>query len=283
MANGFFPAGAAAGGSTPADNSVTSAKIADGAIVNADINASAAVAYSKLALTGAIVTGDITDGTIAGGDLSTTIAIPSAATATTQAVADNSTKVSTTAYTEIALSKSQRNPSPAMHGFLGWSFDPNTASSSGATHASQQVWMSRIPVPFTIAVTNLYTGVVVAGSSTNYYMALYNSAGSRIALTADLAASVPTKGLLTGAVTSTPITGGDNVFVWIAFLSNGGTSPTLPQLPGAGSATTGVYNANLTAATARTCVALTGQATMPTSFTPSSNILQINELWGAIG
>ena len=37
------------GVSVPADNSVTSAKIADGAIVNADINASAAIAGSKLA------------------------------------------------------------------------------------------------------------------------------------------------------------------------------------------------------------------------------------------
>lgn len=37
---------------TPSDNSVTSAKIADGAIVNADVNASAAIAQSKLALPG---------------------------------------------------------------------------------------------------------------------------------------------------------------------------------------------------------------------------------------
>lgn len=37
------------GSSTPADNSVTSAKIVDGTIVNADINASAAIALSKLA------------------------------------------------------------------------------------------------------------------------------------------------------------------------------------------------------------------------------------------
>ena len=37
------------GVSEPADNSVTSAKIVDGAIVNADINASAAIAVSKLA------------------------------------------------------------------------------------------------------------------------------------------------------------------------------------------------------------------------------------------
>ena len=54
---------------------VTSTMIADGTIVDADINASAAIAYSKLALTGAITSSDITDGTIVNGDISATAAI----------------------------------------------------------------------------------------------------------------------------------------------------------------------------------------------------------------
>jgi len=57
-----------------ADSAVTSAKIADGTIVNADINASAAIALSKLA-TGALPTAitiasaNIVDGTIVAGDI----------------------------------------------------------------------------------------------------------------------------------------------------------------------------------------------------------------------
>lgn len=47
-----------------ADSAVTSAKIADGTIVNADINASAAIAYSKLALSNSIVAGDITSNAV---------------------------------------------------------------------------------------------------------------------------------------------------------------------------------------------------------------------------
>jgi hypothetical protein len=43
-----------------ATSAVTSDKILDGTIVNADINASAAVAYSKLSLSNSIVAGDIT-------------------------------------------------------------------------------------------------------------------------------------------------------------------------------------------------------------------------------
>ena len=47
-----------------ADSSVTSAKIVDGTIVNADINASAAIAYSKLALSNSVVAGDLTTGAV---------------------------------------------------------------------------------------------------------------------------------------------------------------------------------------------------------------------------
>ena len=45
-----------------ADGAVTSAKILDGTIANDDISASAAIAYSKLALTGGIVNTDIANG-----------------------------------------------------------------------------------------------------------------------------------------------------------------------------------------------------------------------------
>ena len=57
------------------DGAVTSAKIADGTIVNADINSAAAIAYSKLNLTGSITSSDITDGTIVNADISSTAAI----------------------------------------------------------------------------------------------------------------------------------------------------------------------------------------------------------------
>jgi hypothetical protein len=54
---------------------VTSTMIADGTIVNADVNASAALAYSKLALTGAIVNNDITNDTITNAKINTAAAI----------------------------------------------------------------------------------------------------------------------------------------------------------------------------------------------------------------
>lgn len=67
------------GGGLPAEQTVSGditltnagvAAIGSGVIVNADVNASAAIAYSKLNLSGSIVSADITDGTIVTGDLS---------------------------------------------------------------------------------------------------------------------------------------------------------------------------------------------------------------------
>jgi hypothetical protein len=54
---------------------ITSAMITDGTLVNADINASAAIAYSKLALTGAIVSADIANDTIVNADINTAAGI----------------------------------------------------------------------------------------------------------------------------------------------------------------------------------------------------------------
>jgi hypothetical protein len=54
---------------------VTSTMILDGTILNADVNASAAIAYSKLALTGTITSTDIANDTIVDGDINTAAAI----------------------------------------------------------------------------------------------------------------------------------------------------------------------------------------------------------------
>jgi hypothetical protein len=71
-----------------ADNGITSIKIADGTIVNADVNSSAAIGYSKLNLTGSIVNSDVNasagigysklnlTGAIVGSDISNSAAIP---------------------------------------------------------------------------------------------------------------------------------------------------------------------------------------------------------------
>ena len=56
-------------------NATMTSAIAAGVIVNADVNASAAIAYSKLNLNGTITSADIVDGTIVNGDINASAAI----------------------------------------------------------------------------------------------------------------------------------------------------------------------------------------------------------------
>ena len=61
---------------TAADSgTVTSAMIADGTIVNGDINASAGITYGKLSLNGSITSADLVDGTIVNADINASAAI----------------------------------------------------------------------------------------------------------------------------------------------------------------------------------------------------------------
>ena len=75
---------------------VTSTMLLDGTILNADVNASAALAYSKLSLTGAIVNNDITNDTITNAKINTAAAIDKTKiSGTAVTVADTGTVTST--------------------------------------------------------------------------------------------------------------------------------------------------------------------------------------------
>jgi hypothetical protein len=65
----------AVGTSEIADGAVTSAKIANGTILDADVNASAAIAKTKLNLGGTITSADLVDGTIVNADINASAAI----------------------------------------------------------------------------------------------------------------------------------------------------------------------------------------------------------------
>lgn len=76
-----------------ANDAVTSAKILNGEIVNADISASAAIAYSKLALSNSIVSADIVNGTIVAADTTISLAQLAAQTASAGDITASSQKI----------------------------------------------------------------------------------------------------------------------------------------------------------------------------------------------
>ena len=96
-----------AAGVLPTDVTVASANIVDGTIVDADVNASAAIQGTKISPNFGSQN-IVTSGTVDGKDISalgiTGTTLDNGVTATTQSANDNSTKVATTAYTDTAIS-----------------------------------------------------------------------------------------------------------------------------------------------------------------------------------
>lgn len=87
------------------DNTVTSASIVAGSILNSDINASAAIAYSKLDLAGSITSADIANGSIVNEDIASNAAIADSklATISTSGKVSNSATTATSSNTSSAI------------------------------------------------------------------------------------------------------------------------------------------------------------------------------------
>ena len=146
-----FPATTGTVITTGDSGTVTSTMIADGTIVNGDINASAAIAYSKLALTGSVVNADIgASAAIAYSKLALTGAILNADLA--GSIADS--KLSTIS-TAGKVSNSATTATNA-----------NTASAIVARDASGNFTAGTITAALTGNVTGNLTGAVTGNAST---------------------------------------------------------------------------------------------------------------------
>ncbi len=146
-----------------------------GAVVNADINASAAIAYSKLALTTSIVNGDI--------NASAAIALTklAATTASRALVSDGSGFVSVSAVTatELAymsgvtsavqtqLDSKVNDTGDTMTGALGIGGAPAASSLLTLTSTTKGLLMSRMTTTQRDAIVSPATGLVIYNTTTN--------------------------------------------------------------------------------------------------------------------
>ena len=125
-------------------------------------------------------------------------------------------------------------------GFFAWSCDPALASSTLVMPTAGLVQTSRLKVPAS-TITNIHFLSTVAGATltANQCIAgIYNSAGTLLKSTGDLATIFTGTGLLTAPLTSvTAVSQGDLI---VAFYYNGTTAPTLARL----NTTVAVPNAN---------------------------------------
>jgi len=139
-------------------------------------------------------------------------------------------------------------------------------------------WQIRNAIP-TLSNIILFTASGGSGASTGSFCGIYNSAGTRIAISADCATQFQSGFVPITIPLLTPIalSGG---FVWVAFVSN--LAVTQPQI-GTSLGNGNVTNLGLTAANYAFCVNGTGATALPATITPASNSLTGNQSFWAGG
>jgi|SRR5881628_1669081 len=170
---------------------------------------------------------------------------------------------------------------PTELGALVWNFDPGMASGQSSTTAGV-LHMIRLDVPVAITVTNLVVAIQTAGATLTAgqnFGALYDSSGSRLAVSADQASAFQATGTITIPLTGT--LGLSPGTYHAALLTNGTTQPQFMRT--VGSATLApTINFGTTVSTARWGNSGSAQTTTPTSVTMSGRTFGASGFWAAL-
>jgi hypothetical protein len=179
--------------------------------------------------------------------------------------ANNRVNVTVTAAQPVASGL----PTPEDQGLLTWAFDPVHAVSFTAT-ASGVLSLTKVWLRQSVMVTNVLYAVAIAGTGLTAgqnFLGLYDSTGTRVALTADQTGNMGGTGLITAAFTSPYVASAG--FYWVGILTN--ASGSSPQLARAGAlAVSNLASAGTSVATRRYGSVGSGQTGLPASFIPSS-------------
>ncbi|MFJ4785136.1 glycosyl hydrolase family 28-related protein [Streptomyces sp. NPDC088794] len=167
----------------------------------------------------------------------------------------------------------------ADHGLLTWTHDPATLRSAAERITSGSVYLCKIKiVNRSTVVSNIHYGVVDAGAtltSTQNLVGLYDSSGTRLAVSADQTTAFGSAGAKTAAITPQTLAVGT---YYVAILSVGTTPPSFAQGNGASS----VLNTGLATGTSRFLVGPTAQTSLPTSITLGSQTPTNGARWAAL-
>lgn len=170
----------------------------------------------------------------------------------------------------------------ADYGLLLQNFDLTGTTTATATAGT--VMLIRLNIRQAMTITYLYWNLTTNGNNTGgsggTFTGLYNSSGSLLTGSSDVAASLATGSPVAVKLTlTTPQALSAGTFVWAALLCNlGTTQPTLARAS-ATLNTINVLTATLGGGTARAAAYTTGsQTVLPPSFTPSSQLSTTNGL-----
>lgn len=170
---------------------------------------------------------------------------------------------------------------PATQGLKAAPFDVALSNGSVAI-ASGTVHMVEVVITEPTTLNSAVAVVFTAGSgltSAQNFAALYNAAGTRIAVTADQTTAWGTAGVKTMAFTAPVAVAAGRYYV--ALLSNGTTPPAFLRGLSAG-AIPQALNIGRTAADGRWTTGPTAQTTLPASVTMASRTLAGAALWAGV-
>jgi hypothetical protein len=187
---------------TIATSSVTSTKIADGTITNADISPSAAITYSKLSLSSSVTTSDITDGTINNLDISPSAGITYSKLSLTNSIASGD--IATNAVTTVKISDANVTTAKIADANVTTSkiadanVTPAKISSSGAGsgnvllyNGASVAWgaPSAVPAFSRFAIVANAGNTIYTALTTNQLIGIDMSAGTNFTVTLPLASA----------------------------------------------------------------------------------------------
>jgi hypothetical protein len=168
------------------------------------------------------------------------------------------------------------------HNLIAWSYDPALPTNSLALSTGGVVHLVKVILRYAATINNVLYQVNTAGAtltSGQNFVGVYDSGGTRRAVSADQTTAWGSTGLMTTAMTAS-YSAAAGVY-YIAFVANGTTGPALARLNGlAGAGAT--INAGLTAATYRFATNGSGNTSLPASLTLSSNSTESVPYWAAL-
>jgi hypothetical protein len=168
------------------------------------------------------------------------------------------------------------------HNLIAWSYDPALPTNSLALSTGGVVHLVKVILRYAATINNVLYQVNTAGAtltSGQNFVGIYDSGGTRRAVSADQTTAWGSTGLMTTVMTAS-YSAAAGVY-YIAFVANGTTGPALARLNGlAGAGAT--INAGLTAATYRFATNGSGNTSLPASLTLSSNATESVPYWAAL-
>lgn len=171
-------------------------------------------------------------------------------------------------------------PQPQDAGsLLSWAYDP-AFSSTGQLTVNGTLYLIKVAIRSLAPINNIWWNASTAGvtaTAGQNWAGLYSSAGTLLT-SVGVDAKVTSASVAVSATLGSAYTPTATGWGWVGLLFNATTPPTVLRTNGS---TTGTNNAGCAAATYRFATNGTGQTTLPSSITTSSNVAGPS-IWAAL-